>query len=105
MYICIRQVIIYMLLFSKFIKQFPNINYVIYADDIQLYWKVPTCSINVPNKLTLCARNVRGLFSITFFLPLLKLNYLILPLHILFVLLLPSIILLPFQVIMLYLFE
>ena len=23
---------------TKVIKQFPNINYVIYSDDIQLYW-------------------------------------------------------------------
>ena len=50
---------IYILPLSKVIKQFTNINYVIYADDIQLYWKVPTSSNNVPNELTLCARNVR----------------------------------------------
>ena len=50
---------LYILTLSKVIKQFPNIKYVIYADDIQLYWKVPTCSNNVPNELTLCARNSR----------------------------------------------
>ena len=44
---------------SKVIKQFPNIKYIIYSDDIQLYWEVATCSINVLNKLTLFARNVR----------------------------------------------
>ena len=49
---------------SKVIKKCPNINYIIYADDIQLYWKVPTCSINVPNELILCARNVRKLLII-----------------------------------------
>ena len=43
---------IYILPLSKVIKQFTNINYVIYADDIQLYWKVPTSSNNVPNELT-----------------------------------------------------
>ena len=50
---------IYILPLSKVIKQFTNINYVIYSDDIQLYWKVPTSSNNVPNELTLCAQNVR----------------------------------------------
>ena len=50
---------IYILHLSTFIKQFTNINYVIYADDIQLYWKVLTCRNNVPSELTLCARNVR----------------------------------------------
>ena len=50
---------IYILPLSKVINQFTNINYVIYADDIQLYWKVPTNSNNVPNELTLCALNVR----------------------------------------------
>ena len=50
---------IYILPLSKVIKQFTNINNVINADDIQLYWKVPTCCNNVPNELTLCARNLR----------------------------------------------
>ena len=50
---------IYILPLSKVIKQFTNINYIIYADDIQLYWTVPTCSNNMTNELTLCARNVR----------------------------------------------
>ena len=50
---------IYILPLSKVIKQFLSINYLIYADDIQLYSKVPTCSNNVPNELILCARNVR----------------------------------------------
>ena len=72
---------------SLVIKQFTNINYVIYADE--LYWKVPTCSNNMPNKLILCARNVIKLLILNnHLLTLLKLNYLILPLNLLFVLLL-----------------
>ena len=100
---------IYILPLSKVIKQFTNINYVIYviyADDIQLYWKVPTVINNVPNELTLCTRNVRkwlilnNLFSNSYKTKLLKL-----PLNLLFFILLPLILQLSFQVIMLNLLE
>ena len=60
---------IYILPLSKVIRQFTNINYVIYAYDIQLYWKVPTCSNNMSNELTLCARNVRKWFIINNLFP------------------------------------
>ena len=64
---------IYILPLSKVIKQFPNINYVIYiciyAGDIQLYWKVLTCSLNVHTELTLCARNVRNWFILNNLFP------------------------------------
>ena len=97
---------IYILPLSKVIKQFTNINYVIYADDIQLYWKVPTSSNNVPNELTLCARNVRKWLILNNLFPnSSKLNYLIFPLNILFFPLLHLILQLLFQVIVLNLLE
>ena len=42
-------IIIYTLPLTNVIKQYPNINYFMYADYIQLYWKY---------ELTWCARNV-----------------------------------------------
>ena len=79
----------------------------IYADDIHLYWKVPTCSNNVPNELTSCARNVRKwLILNNLFLNSSKTKLLIITLKpFICPNILPLILQLSFQVIVLNLFE
>ena len=85
---------------SKVIKQFPNINYVMYADDIQLYRKIPTCSIDMPYELTLRSRNVIKWLNLnTFFLNSSKTKLLNITRNPLFSLILPLILLLSFKVI------